>query len=146
MRLPSADEINVFDSLDERSAVENFLGKSLAQARRLFCDDFLTYSEDLMWMGPEAFRFYVPAAIDYLRSTESDGDSVAASSFCGLIEFRLCSCPDSIEPVKDLIRECIRAMLEDFDRYECNRGNLTFFVEENVAARYRKVLERLDAS
>jgi len=43
-----------------------------------------------MWMGPKAFGFYVTAAINYLRGVRiSDGDSDAASSFCGLIEFRL---------------------------------------------------------
>ncbi|WP_435007341.1 hypothetical protein P12x_004665 [Tundrisphaera lichenicola] len=64
MRLPSAEEINVFDSLDERAAVRRFLGKDLRQARELFRDNFLAYQEDLMRMGPRAFAFYLPADID----------------------------------------------------------------------------------
>ncbi|MDB5351384.1 MAG: hypothetical protein JWN86_2631, partial [Planctomycetota bacterium] len=35
-RLPAAEEINVFDSLDERCAVENFPGKDLGRAQSLF--------------------------------------------------------------------------------------------------------------
>src|ERR671921_640189 len=88
-RLPTGDEINVFDSLDERTAVQHFLGKDLKQAEALFRENFLAYQEDLMWMGPMAFRFYVPAAIDYLLSEEADHDADAVNSFCTLIEFRL---------------------------------------------------------
>ena len=46
---PSADEINVFDSLDERVAVQHFLGKELAQARSLFGENFLYHIEDLIF-------------------------------------------------------------------------------------------------
>ena len=53
-RLPTAEEINVFDSLDERCAVKNFLGKNQEQAHSLFRENFLRYQEDLMWMGPIA--------------------------------------------------------------------------------------------
>src|SRR6185437_15714897 len=58
--LPTAEEINVFDSLDELDAVEHFLGKDLEQAQSLFRENFLRYQEDLMFMGPKAFQFYVP--------------------------------------------------------------------------------------
>jgi hypothetical protein len=65
-RLPSAEEINVFDSLDERSAVEHFLGKDLEQAEALFCEDLLCYWEDLMWMGRSHFAStYPPPSITY---------------------------------------------------------------------------------
>jgi hypothetical protein len=105
--LPNAAEINLFDSLDERTAVEHFLGKELKQAEALFRENFLVYQEDLMWMGPIAFRFYVPAAIDYLLSEQSDNDTDAVSSFCGVIEFRLDHEPAEVTPVGQLIREGI---------------------------------------
>jgi hypothetical protein len=139
MRLPRADEINVFDSLDERDAVEHFLGKDLEQARALFGDNFLRYQEDLVWMGPRAFCFYVPAAIEYLRSSESDGNADAASSFCHVLEFRLECDPVGIAPARMALREGIRAILDGFDRYECNRE-----IYGDVAARYREVLARLE--
>ena len=40
-------------------------------------------------MGPKAFAFYVPAAINYLLSEEVDNAADAVSSFLNLIEFRL---------------------------------------------------------
>jgi hypothetical protein len=139
-RLPSAEEINVFDSLDERSAVEHFLGKDLEQAEALFCEDLLCYWEDLMWMGPIAFRFYVSAAINYLLSDEADNDAYAASSFCSLIGFRLDHKPADVVPVGPVIREGIIGVLKNFDRYG---PDIAIFGD--VAGRYRALLARLDA-
>jgi hypothetical protein len=58
MRPPTREEINVYDSLDERVAVERFLGKNLEEAEALFGENLCRYTEDLMWMGPVAFRYY----------------------------------------------------------------------------------------
>ena len=66
--IPSRSDINVFDTLDERDACEHFLGKNIDEAEALFREDFLCYQEDLMWMGPRAFRYYVHAAINYIHS------------------------------------------------------------------------------
>jgi len=139
-RLPTAEEINVFDSLDERCAVKNFLGKDQEQAQSLFRENFLRYQEDLMFMGPTAFRFYVPAAINYLLSEEADYAADAASSFCGLIEFRLDYEPAEIASVGSIIREGILGILKDFDRYGCDSE-----IYGDVAERYRVLLSRLDA-
>jgi hypothetical protein len=137
-RLPSAEEINVFDSLDERSAVEHFLGKDLEQAEALFREDH--YWEDLMWMGPIAFRFYVSAAINYLLSDEAENDAYAASAFCSLIGFRLDHKHADVVPVGPVIREGIIGVLKDFDRYG---PDIAIFGD--VAGRYRALLSTLDA-
>jgi hypothetical protein len=140
MRLPSADEINVFDSLDERHAVKVFLGKDLQQAEAIFRENFLYYQEDLMWMGPKAFVFYVPAVLNYLRSADSDGDADAARSFCSLIEFRLDWEAGEIADARAILREGILAILERFDRYGCDLN-----IDGDVAGRYRVLLSRLEA-
>ena len=67
MTIPSHQDINVYDSLDERSACEHFLGKSLDEADALFRENWLYYQEDLMFMGISAFRFYVQAAIRFIQ-------------------------------------------------------------------------------
>jgi len=139
-RLPTAEEINVFDSLDERSAVKHFLGKDLEQAQALFRVDLLWFWEDLMWMGPIAFRFYVAAAIKYLLSEDAVNDAYAASSFCSLIEFRLDHQPAEVVPIGPVIREGIIGILKDFDRYGPDTAMFG-----DVAGRYRALLSRLDA-
>jgi hypothetical protein len=139
-RLPTEQEINVFDSLDERSAVKNFLGKDLDQAQSLFRENFFRYQEDLMCMGPIAFRFYVVAALAHLLSAQADHDLDEARSFCSLIEFRLDYEPAEIAPVGSIIREAILRILDDFERY----GTEINFTGD-FAGRYRALPARLEA-
>jgi hypothetical protein len=137
-RLPTAEEINVFDSLDERCAVANFLGKDLEQAQELFRDSFQRYQEDLSWMGPKAFRFYVPAAINYLLSSDSKDDGDAVSSFYYLIDHALHWDAAKLPAVALIIREGIVGILAKFDQY-----NFDQITREKVAARYQRLLSRL---
>ncbi|GMU81056.1 MAG: hypothetical protein AMXMBFR47_09270 [Planctomycetota bacterium] len=102
MGLPTREEINVYDSLDERVAVEHFLGRTLDEAEYLFCENPLRYFEDLMWMGPIAFRFYVIAAIRYL--TRSPRRVLSGDYFASVIGFRLDYEPEELKPVgKELL-------------------------------------------
>lgn len=137
-RLPTEEEINAFDTLDERFAVENFLGKDLEQARTLFRENFLRYQEDLMFMGPKAFQFYVRAAIDSLCDPASNEDSDAVSSFCSVIEYRLECEPDEILPVRAMIREGIVRILGNFER-----AGYDLEIQGDVASRYRSLLTKL---
>jgi hypothetical protein len=138
--LPSLSDINVFDSLDERSAAEHFHGKDLRQAEDLFRDNFLCYQEDLMWMGPRAFYYYVQAAIAYLLGPDADGDSDAANSFCGVVEFQLEHSCDAIRPAHPLLRDAIRAILNNFSRFDCDPKTYG-----DVASRYRALEDQLAA-
>jgi hypothetical protein len=139
-RLPTEKDINVFNSFDERDAVKHFLGKDLEQATSLFQENFLYYQEDLMWMGPIAFCFYVRAARKYLLSEDSDNDAEAVNTFCGLIEFRLKYDASEIAAAKAIICEGIRLILERFDRYGCARE-----IYGDVAKRYHALLSRLSS-
>jgi hypothetical protein len=138
-RPPTADEINIFDSLDERTAERNFLGKNREQARALFSQNFLKFQEDLMWMGPAAFRYYVHAALDYLVSDAAALDSSAASSFAMLLEFRLEHEAAELAPVSLMLQEGIRLILADFARFGC-----LLDIHGDVAQRYLILLARPD--
>ncbi len=74
MKLPAKDEINVHNSLDEITACEHFCNKTLLEAEELFRENSSYYQEDLMWMGPRAFNFYLQSVINYLESDYSAGD------------------------------------------------------------------------
>jgi hypothetical protein len=74
-RLPTAEEI-ANDSLDGRYAIKHFLGKTLAEAEELFAEGCahgipLTYTEDLYFMEPVGFRFYIRAAVNPTSATGS---------------------------------------------------------------------------
>jgi hypothetical protein len=149
LRLPTTEEIHPFDTLDERYAVEHFLGKDLGQAEALFREDFMRHKEDLMCMGPIAFRFYVPAALNFLLSVEeADPDDMVSvydylvdfHSFCSLIELRLEFEPAEVAQIAPIIREGIVEILNDFDGH----GPDALMYGE-IAGRYRAILSRLDA-
>jgi hypothetical protein len=89
MTLPSRQDINVYDSLDERSACQHFLGKGLDEAEALFRESWFSSQEDLMFMGISAFRFYVQAAIRFIKSDAAAGDSDIVSCFGMILEHRL---------------------------------------------------------
>jgi hypothetical protein len=139
--LPAREEINVHDSLDERSACKNFLGKNLEEAEALFHENFLHYQEDLMWMGPVAFQYYVPAAIRYIQSPESKGDSDAINCFLGLFEFRFEYEPKSFQPIaKELIDIC-RFIVEHYDQFD-----VTPEIYGDLRSRYEKLIQQLSTS
>lgn len=114
--LPTRDEINVYDSLDEQWACSRFLGKSLSEAGELFRENALSAFEDLMWMGPVAFRFYLVAGIDYLRSEEASEDADAVNAFTGMLEFRLEFEPDELRPVVPRLVPICQFLLQNWDR------------------------------
>jgi hypothetical protein len=118
--LPTLTDINVYDSLDERSAVEHFLGKDVKQAEALFYDNFLYYQEDLMSMGPRAFCYYVEAALAYLLGPASNGDSDAVNCFCGIVEYQLENNGVAIKAARIRLHGAVCDILENFARYECD--------------------------
>jgi hypothetical protein len=49
----------------------------------------MSYQEDLMFMGPRAFSFYFPAAVDYIASAQGSTDVDVASCLISVVEHRL---------------------------------------------------------
>jgi hypothetical protein len=118
MTLPTRQDINVHDSLDERSACEHFLGKSLQEAEALFRENSLHYQEDLMFMGVSAFRFYVRAAINYIQSEAATGDSAMVSCLASLLEHRLEYEAEELRPVADCLAAICGYVIEHYSRFD----------------------------
>jgi hypothetical protein len=89
MRIPRREDINIHDSLDERSACDHFLGKSLQEAEVMFSGNAFYYQEDFISMGPVAFRYYFPVTLAYLQGDNAAGDSDTVNSIAHVLEFRL---------------------------------------------------------
>lgn len=119
MRLPTATEINpIPEDLDGQYAVKHFLGKTLAEAEELFRENSLCYQEDLMWMGPVAFRFYVHAAINYIQSPAAVGDPDIINCFAGLLDFRLKYEAQELIPIAAPLASVCEYILEHYDRFD----------------------------
>ncbi len=118
MRLPTAREINpVPEDLDGKCAEKHFLGKTLEDAEALFREASIIYQEDLMFMGAVAFRFYVHAAIRYVRSEASTDDSDIVSCLAMIFEHRLEFEAEELPPVAPQLASVCRYILEHYDRF-----------------------------
>jgi len=118
MKLPSRQDINAHDSLDERKACEHFLGKSLEEAEALFRENSLYYEEDLMVMGPRGFRFYVRALISYIEHHASTGDCDIINCFAGILEHRLKYEAEELRPVAGHLASICGYILEHYERFD----------------------------
>jgi hypothetical protein len=115
--IPTRDAINIYDTLDERCAVDNFLGKDRQAAEAMFRENFVRYQEDLMWMGPRAFCYYLPAALAYAMSDESALSSIELELLLNTIEFQLQNEEEAIAPLFPAFREGIGAVVAWFERF-----------------------------
>jgi hypothetical protein len=138
MPIPAADEINVYNTLDERSACEHFLGKNLEEAELLFRENSPYYQEDLMWMGPAAFRYYVEAAIRYIQSDNAENDSEMIDSFAGILEFRLRNESNELLPVAERLAIACTYVLESWNRFDISSA-----IYGDLSSRYTALQQTL---
>jgi hypothetical protein len=85
-------------------------------------------------MGPVAFQFYVLAAIRYIQSEGSKGDSDAISCFLGLLKFRLEWEPESLRPVAADLAHACSIIVEHFDQ---------FYIHEETDGDLRQEYEKM---
>src|SRR5438874_2367336 len=89
MTLPNRrDFVPVDDNLDAESACGNFLGKTLKEAEEFIRKSSPNSAGDLMWMGPVAFRYYIDAAISYIKSECATGDGDFIAQLATALEHR----------------------------------------------------------
>jgi len=118
MNIPRREDIDVFGSRDEQTACRHFLGKTVDEAEILFREAVLVYQEDLMWMGPVAFRYYLQGLIQYIRSDSAIGDADAINCLAGILEFRLQSNADALSPVLDQLSNICMYVVHFNDKFD----------------------------
>jgi len=138
--LPTASELNPFpDDLDGQVAQRNFLGKTVEDAAQLFANHGGSV-EDLMWMGPRAFVYYLPAALRYLEGVTANSDEWdVVDALPGTISFRLDHAPADIADAWSTIAHLCAYVLAHADRLvdEWDRAE--------VSDRYRDLSARISA-
>ena len=100
------------------SAEQHFLGKTLEEAEALFRENSLYYQEDLLFMGPIAFRFYVEAAINYLKSESAASNSDMVSCMAGLLENRLEYEASELTPIASRLASLCRYIIDHYERFD----------------------------
>lgn len=106
MNLPTEQEINPEgNSYDGQTAVTHFLGKTRERITQEWADHGHYYHEDLLYMGSQAFCFYLPAVVDYVTTAGGRDDNDSVSDLCRVIEGRLESSGPQIRQVfPDILR------------------------------------------
>ncbi|MBC7821768.1 MAG: hypothetical protein IAG10_33190 [Planctomycetaceae bacterium] len=116
--LPTREEINIHDDLDGRWACKDFLGKTLEEAEGLFRQNPLHYGEDLLWMGPIAFRFYVQAAIRFIQSDEGAFQDDFIYGFWGTLKSRLDHEPEELVPIAESLAAVCHYIVENWSKFD----------------------------
>lgn len=131
MPLPTEHEINpIPEDLDGQVAVRNFLGKTLQDAVAMFDENSLVYQEDLMWMGPTAYCFYLPAVLEHFSSQE---DEELVPFIATLFEFRLKHDAAAIEPAFPTMTGICEHLLDQDKSY----------VSSSDKKRFQRILRRM---
>jgi hypothetical protein len=97
-------------------AWEDFGGRTLDEAYAIFRENPLRYQEDLMWMAPKPFCFYLPIALRYLQSEDSSGDSNIVNCLASDIEFHF-SCSHDISAAFPCIRAICDYVLSHYSKF-----------------------------
>lgn len=121
--LPTREELNpVHDDLDGQVACEHFFGKTVEEAEALFRESPLYFDEDLFWMGPIAFRFYVQAAIRFIQSDDVAYQAGFINGFCGTLERHLeCDPLEELIPVAGQLAAVCSYIVEHWSKLDANK-------------------------
>lgn len=74
--------------------------------------------EDLLFMGPAAFRYYVAAAIRYVQSDAAGDDSDIIHCLAGIFENRLQWEPDELRAIAPQLAFACRYIVSHYDRFD----------------------------
>ncbi len=98
--------------------MRNFLGKSVDDAEAMFREREDIFGEDLMFMGIIAFRYYISAALRYVRSQLPDAHPPMIFGIAGTIAFRLEFEQGELRPVAAELATFCGEILERFTRFD----------------------------
>ena len=123
--------------LDGWHAWDTFGGLSLDQAYEVFRTSALDCQEDLMWMAPRPFCFYLPVALRYIQAADSSGDSDIVNCLAPAIQFQFGGKHDITDAFP-----CIRAIcgyvLSHYSKFEVSEQ-----VYGDLRPRYEGLLRRV---
>ena len=136
MKLPIESDINIYNSQDEIVACEHFLDKTLEQAEILFQENSSYYQEDLMWMGPQAFNFYLQSVINYLKSDHSVNDDHLIDCLYEIVIFRMEEEEFSI--AIDRVQEMTNYVISNYEKF-----NIDSDIYGDLLAKYKELKKQL---
>jgi hypothetical protein len=117
MGVPAKSQLNPTpENLDGQKVVEHLLGKDIEGAVSLLKENSAYFQEDYTWMGAEAFCYYSPALLRYLRSPAARDDYLFAYGMLRTFWHRLDQDGVHIAPAFSVIEEFCSLVEQDAAR------------------------------
>ena len=140
MPIPSARDINpIPENLDGQYAVRHFLGRTFEEAIELFRERFEVYAGDLIHMGIVAFKYYVPAAIQFANSDAARYDCAIARTLLGVLDHRCLYEREQLSDLSGLFRDYCNSVLDRIAQMD-----RVFAPDYRLERQMRQFLESLD--
>lgn len=89
--------------LDERCAIQHFLGKTREEVLLMIQDDMINYEEDFACMGVLAFCYYMPSILQVIKNINPDDERLeeAIAAVLFILEMRYLSDTRNIDKYKE---------------------------------------------
>lgn len=141
MEIPSREDWSGFEkNLDAQYAFKIFFGKSISEAIQLIQKNPIERGEEIRFMPPVPFRYYILAFRDYVLSEKSRDDSDAASCYLHLLDDKVADEPETINPVMPALIESVQKVAEARSFYDADLDIYGDFeqIGARILAAYRK--------
>ncbi|MEM7222216.1 MAG: hypothetical protein AAF495_04515 [Pseudomonadota bacterium] len=115
--------------LDTAYAFKVFFGKSIEEAIPKIQGNPIERADEIRFMPPVPFRYYILALRDYLLSEQSRGDFDAPGCYLRLIEEKLRDEPEKILPVMQHLEDSIERVAKAQAFYDADVDIFGDFVE-----------------
>jgi hypothetical protein len=121
MDIPSREDWGeVEQDLDTEYAFKTFFGKTIVEAVPLIKGNPIERADEIRFMPPVPFRYYILAYRDYLLSEDSIGDPDAASCYIRLIAEKISGEPHTIGPVLPSLIESVQKVVQNQSFYDAD--------------------------
>lgn len=80
----------------------------------------VSYAEDLMWMEPVGFRFYIKAFTRFCLSERATGDSDAINGVESALRIWLEQRPQELMPCAKMLADFCQTVVEQFARFDAD--------------------------
>ena len=104
--------------LDQSAAHAAFFGKTIEEVEQVFATNPIEGADNLRFMPPVPFQYYIHAFKNFLLSGASKGHADAASSYLRLLQDKLHSDPTAVVPVMPSLLPSVDAVAERQAFYE----------------------------
>ncbi len=119
MTIPSEEDFYYDGDVDERWALNHYLGKDLDFAeQRYYTLDPLSMVHDFTLVGCRAFRYYIFGAFRYLQSGHSKGEPDVYSALPEILDKKLSEDPRAFLPIAAYIIEFSQWAIENYGKFD----------------------------